>query len=437
MRFILGIAGTVSKYVSGTPLYPRFGAPLFVLAIALFPASQGHACSWDLNGVGYPPECGYRGGRGTVQQQPYVPSAAKQADNLNSAGVAASNARDFARAASLFQQALQIYPNFGPAMINLRNTRAILANEEGVKAFKAGNAALAVRYFEQALRINPNDAMAASNLRQARAQLGNSAPAAGQPNLNVANNSTSARSLNDQGIASGRAHNWPLAVSLFEQALRLQPNDRVIAKNLRQSRAMVSNVEGNKAFSAGDYAAAAKLYELALRTDPTNPDLKVIADNLKQARARIEAARVAAIEEARAAAAAKVRAAAEEKARIEAQKVALAKQQEDEAKAQQEDARKQQAKKDEEEKQRQLDAQKKLIGAAEPSTPANNIKDEWTCPPALPKLVVNPSRFNQPDGHYCIASNSVACSGPTKSWACAAGKNCNGDGSDPNVDLCR
>ena len=67
-------------------------------------------------------------------QQPYVPSAAKRADDINSAGVQASNARDFARAASLFEQALQINPNDAAAAINLRNTRAILVNEEGLKA---------------------------------------------------------------------------------------------------------------------------------------------------------------------------------------------------------------------------------------------------------------------------------------------------------------
>src|SRR5580704_14306528 len=92
---------------------------LTIVCFVLFPVSQGLACSWDLNGVGYPAECGYRGrGGGGGAPQPYVPSAAKRSDDINTAGVQASNAGNWALAASLFEQALQINPSSTVAAIN-------------------------------------------------------------------------------------------------------------------------------------------------------------------------------------------------------------------------------------------------------------------------------------------------------------------------------
>jgi tetratricopeptide (TPR) repeat protein len=126
-----------------------------------------------------------------------------------------------------FEQALQISPGYAPAVINLMNTRAIIANENGVQAFKAGNYARAVSFFEQALRINPNDAMAANNLRTARAGLNNGATTSPTPNVNAATNPKEARAtaLREEGNKAMEAHNYVLAVKLYEQAVQLMgPN---------------------------------------------------------------------------------------------------------------------------------------------------------------------------------------------------------------------
>jgi hypothetical protein len=92
----------------------------------------------------------------------------QRSDDINSAGVQASNAGNWALAASLFQQALQINPNNPAAAINLRRTQAIMVNEDGMKAVNARNWSLAESLFEQASRINPNDPAIASNLLKVR-----------------------------------------------------------------------------------------------------------------------------------------------------------------------------------------------------------------------------------------------------------------------------
>lgn len=265
---------------------------LLTACFAFFPVSQGLACSWDANGVGYPASCGYRGRGGNVVQQPYVPSAAKRADDINSAGVQASNARDFARAASLFEQALQINPNDAAAAINLRNTRAILVNEEGLKATKASNWNLAVSLFEQASRINPNDAMIAKNLTQSRAIAKHFAEqAAAEQQRNAAQEQANkeaqriarGNSISEAGRKAKSDGNLALAERLFEEAVRLDPNDPVKAADLRNARVDVIDDAGAKAAKAGNFGLAMKLYEEGLRI---NPDSAVLADHLKTALAR-------------------------------------------------------------------------------------------------------------------------------------------------------
>lgn len=78
-----------------------------------------------------------------------------------------------------------------------------------------------------------------------------------------------------------------------------------------------------------------------------------------------------------------------------------------------------------------------LCTVAATSVTAKQVDGGWVCPPNLPNSAINPARYNQPDGHFCIAQDAIPCSGPTKSWACSAGQSCNGDGTDPSVALCR
>lgn len=185
--------------------------------------------------------------------------------------------------------------------------------------------------------------------------------------------------LNEAGNNAYNAKNWTLAISLYAQALQLTPNDTRIANNLRGAHAAQINGEGMKAARAHNWALAVKLFEQAVRTGAANElSKRTMENNLKLARAAL----------------------------------------------------------DEQKRQRQQNALTRPVATAQ-STPAKNISNEWVCPPDLPQVASNPARFNQPDGHYCIAKNSIACGSPSKSWACEAGHTCNGDGSDPKVVLCR
>ena len=265
---------------------------LFATCFVFFSVSQGLACSWDANGVGYPASCGYRGPGGNTAQQRYVPSVAKQSDDINSAGVQASNARDFARAVSLFEQALQINPNNPAAALNLRNTRGILVNEEGLKAFNAHNWNLAVSLFAQASQLKPNDAAISNNLTQARAIVKHfeeqaaaelQRRAAQERADKEAQRIARGNSISEAGRKAKSEGDLALAEKLFEEAVRFDPNDPAKAADLRNARVDVIDDAGAKAAKAGNFNLAVKLYEEGLRI---NPDNAVLAGHLKTALAR-------------------------------------------------------------------------------------------------------------------------------------------------------
>jgi tetratricopeptide (TPR) repeat protein len=157
------------------------------LCLGLFPVSEGWACSWDLNGVGYPPSCGYRGGGGgggRAAPAPYIPPppspaqiAAQRAHAINANGLSAEKAGNLALAISLYEQALRLSPSADIAN-NLGHARAAVFDKQGIGAERAGNSALALRFFEQALQAMPADryyepgrATLRKNIAQTRAHL--------------------------------------------------------------------------------------------------------------------------------------------------------------------------------------------------------------------------------------------------------------------------
>lgn len=79
-----------------------------------------------------------------------------------------------------------------------------------------------------------------------------------------------ARPINENGIRAEKAGNYALAVSLFEQAVRLSPGDAVLVNNLRHARSVVTNNEGLQAARAGNWTLALALFEQALQTMPTD-----------------------------------------------------------------------------------------------------------------------------------------------------------------------
>lgn len=94
-----------------------------------------------------------------------------------------------------------------------------------------------------------------------------------------------ASAVNNDGLNAENAGNWTLAASLFEQALRINPNDPVIANNLNMARAHLLNDAGIEADNVGNSDLAVSLYEQALRMSPNDA---VIANNLRMARATAE-----------------------------------------------------------------------------------------------------------------------------------------------------
>lgn len=134
------------------------------LCLGLFPVSEGLACSWDLNGVGYPPSCGYRGGGGgRAAPAPYIPPppspaeiAARQANAVNENGLSAEKAGNLAHAISLYEQALRLSPRADIAN-NLAHARAKVLDKQAIEAERAGNSVLALRLFEQAVQALPAD----------------------------------------------------------------------------------------------------------------------------------------------------------------------------------------------------------------------------------------------------------------------------------------
>ena len=249
-----------------------------------------------------------------------------------------------------------------------------------------------------------------------------------------------ASAIADEGVKAEKARNWTLAMSLYEQALRLNPNSRVIRGQLGHVRAAALNAQGGEAFKAGNWALAITLFERALQVTPKDkyyePTRITLGKNIAKARAAalnaegIEARKAGnwtlAITRFEQALRITPKDKYYEQTRITLNKnIAFARA-----------SMQEQAQQDEQKRQRQQDAKVKIVATAQ-STPAKNVSNEWVCPPDLPQIASNPARFNQPDGHYCIAKNSVPCGGPSKSWACEAGHSCNGDGSDPKVVLCR
>src|SRR5262249_20358339 len=122
--------------------------------------------SWDLNGVGYPASCGYRGGGGgggRAAPAPYIPPppspaqiAAQQANAINENGLRAEKAGNLALAISLYEQALRLSPR-ADISNNLAHARAQALDRQAIEAERAGNSALALRLFEQAVQALPAD----------------------------------------------------------------------------------------------------------------------------------------------------------------------------------------------------------------------------------------------------------------------------------------
>lgn len=143
---------------------------------------------------------------------------------------------------------------YQPSMSGLASQRAYAANADGVTLYNQGNFAGAEERFRTALTDDPNNSQYRTNLRH---------------------------SLEAQGNRAMELEDYSEAITLYEQALSVTPNDPEMIEILRYARGTRNNSMGNQYWNTGDYAAAVRHYEMALQFIPNDP---IILANLQDAR---------------------------------------------------------------------------------------------------------------------------------------------------------
>jgi len=100
-----------------------------------------------------------------------------------------------------------------------------------------------------------------------------------------------ANAINENGLSAEKAGNLALAISLYEQALRLSPRTD-IANNLGHARAALFDKQGIEAERAGNSALALQLFEQAAQAMPADsfydPGRATLRKNIAQTRAHLE-----------------------------------------------------------------------------------------------------------------------------------------------------
>jgi len=129
----------------------------------------------------------------------------------------------------------------------------------GAQEFKKGNYALAVTYFEKALKISPYHPVIKKNLKKARRFAGQSAPDKNSTTQTpVPSNSGgsfqkmkfSFHQLQKLGAQEFKNGNYDLAITHFENALRIYPAHSVIQKNLEKAKRFAGEKSASSAPAA-------------------------------------------------------------------------------------------------------------------------------------------------------------------------------------------
>jgi tetratricopeptide (TPR) repeat protein len=213
-------------------------------------SEEASACTYDLNGVGYPASCGYRGGSGGGYLAPPVDPRIGQANGFNESGRAAYARHDYDAAADFFRKAFAAYPD--PAYKdNELNALSSQHFDRGLAAFDAKNWQFAIDEFQRAisLRATPE---AEKNIRLARGQI--------------------AWAGYTKALAEKR---YDEAELFLREADKWDPNPD-LAADLRRIRLLRGKNEASAAFEAGDYARAEGYFARALALDPTSAYLNTM-----------------------------------------------------------------------------------------------------------------------------------------------------------------
>ncbi len=207
-------------------------------------SAEVSACTYDLNGVGYPPSCGYRGGTGGGYVPPPVNPRIGQANGLNEDGRAAFARNDYEAAADFFRKAFATYPD-PTYKENELNALSSQHFDRGLAAYNAKNWQFAIDEFERAisLRASPE---ADENIRLARSQIAWA------------------------GYAKALAEKRYDEAELFLREADKWDHNPDLAADLRQIRLLRAKNEASAAFAAGDYARAEAYFAQALALDPTS-----------------------------------------------------------------------------------------------------------------------------------------------------------------------
>ena len=199
--------------------------------------------------------CGPCGGSPNYSAPQYVaPSPSVQ---LNNQGNEAFNNGHYVEAERLYRLAVQEDP-YDPVMA--RNlARAI--DEQGTLAYNNDNFSEAERLYRIALQMQPAD----TNMRR-----------------NLAN------AVSVQGLQYYNNNDFVLAERLFRKAYRIDPSSRVIANNIGFAIASAICQKAAAAEQIGNYPLAVMLYEKALRATPRDGTTNYSETSWKLANARSE-----------------------------------------------------------------------------------------------------------------------------------------------------
>ncbi len=216
-----------------------------ILAMSGLSSAATAGCTYDLNGVGYPASCGYRGSSGGPVAPPPVDPRIGQANGLNEAGRAAFARQDYEAAADFFRKAFAAYPD--PAYKqNELNALSSQHFDRGLAAFNAKNWQFAIDEFQRAISLQASPE-AEANIRLARGRIA------------------------WDGYAKALAEKRYDEAELFLREADKWDHNPDLAADLRKLRLLRAKDEARAAYSAGDYARAEAYFAQALALDPTSP----------------------------------------------------------------------------------------------------------------------------------------------------------------------
>ncbi|MFH1995536.1 MAG: tetratricopeptide repeat protein [Candidatus Omnitrophota bacterium] len=166
---------------------------------------------------------------------------------------------------TLFSDVIRKYPNIPLAQNNL-----------GTFYAERGEYERSIRYFRKALSIEPTFSMAKENIEKALAELERlpaqaAAAAAIEHQVRAESRAKEVELLNIRGIAEGVTGDLDGAISLFRQAIALDPEFAESYNNL-----------GFAYYQKGDHKEALKNFEKALEINPDHERAGVNADFLKK-----------------------------------------------------------------------------------------------------------------------------------------------------------